>query len=82
MSAPHTSDYQRFRDLHERQGAISAVQFSELAALGVKRVSVGGVLYRVALTALVQTAQALRAGHLSSVQGAIAARDIAERLPS
>lgn len=62
-------------------GPDSAVPLSELAALGVKRVSVGGALYRVAMTAVVQTGRALRDGNLAAVQGAISGREIAELLP-
>lgn len=62
-------------------GPSSAVPLSELGALGVKRVSVGGALYRVAMTALAQTAHALRKGNLAAVQGAIPGGDIAKLLP-
>jgi 2-methylisocitrate lyase-like PEP mutase family enzyme len=57
-----------------------AVALSELAAAGVVRVSVGGALYRVALTALVETARALRAGDFASVRGAIPGSEIAAAL--
>ncbi len=63
-------------------GPSSAVPLSELTALGVKRVSVGGALYRVTMTALVQTARALHDGNLAAVQGAIPGRDIAALLPN
>jgi 2-methylisocitrate lyase-like PEP mutase family enzyme len=63
-------------------GPNSTVPLSELAALGVKRVSIGGALYRVAMTALVQTARALRDGNLAAVQGAIPGGEIAELLPN
>jgi 2-methylisocitrate lyase-like PEP mutase family enzyme len=57
-----------------------AVSLMELSAAGVVRVSVGGALYRVAMTALVQTAHALRAGDLASVRGAIPGSEIAAAL--
>jgi hypothetical protein len=47
----------------------------------VRRVSVGGALYRVALTALVNAAEALRAGNLAPVRGAIGGSEIAALLP-
>jgi 2-methylisocitrate lyase-like PEP mutase family enzyme len=62
-------------------GPSSAVPLSELSALGVKRVSVGGALYRVAMTALSHTARALREGNLAAVQGAIPGGEIAALLP-
>ena len=63
-------------------GPIAAVPLSELAARGVKRVSVGGALYRIAMTALVRTARALHDGDLGAVSGAITGREIAELLPT
>ena len=60
----------------------SAVALSELVALGVKRLSTGGALYRVAMTALVQTARALHDGNMTVTRGAIAGREIAELLPA
>ncbi len=57
--------------------ADEAVPLSELSAAGVRRVSVGGALYRVAMTALVEAAHALRKGELGAMKGAIAGADIA-----
>jgi 2-methylisocitrate lyase-like PEP mutase family enzyme len=59
-----------------------AVPIAQLSAAGVRRVSVGGALYRVAMTAAVRTAQALRGGDLASVTGAIRGSEIAALLPS
>jgi 2-methylisocitrate lyase-like PEP mutase family enzyme len=59
----------------------TTVPLRELSAAGVKRVSVGGALYRVALTALVEASEALRAGDLAPVRGAIAGSEIAALLP-
>lgn len=58
-----------------------AVPLARLSAAGVRRVSVGGALYRVAMGALVKTASALRDGNLASVTGAIAGSEIAALLP-
>lgn len=52
-----------------------------LSAAGVRRVSVGGALYRVAMNALVTSAQALRGGDLTAVDGGIPGREIATLLP-
>jgi 2-methylisocitrate lyase-like PEP mutase family enzyme len=62
-------------------GPRDPVSLAELSAVGVRRVSVGGALYRCALTSLVETARALRAGDLSAVTGAIAGSEIAALLP-
>jgi 2-methylisocitrate lyase-like PEP mutase family enzyme len=59
----------------------TVVPLRELSAAGVRRVSVGGALYRVALTALVTAAEALRAGDLAPVRDAIAGGEIAALLP-
>ncbi|MBV8067881.1 MAG: isocitrate lyase/phosphoenolpyruvate mutase family protein [Candidatus Eremiobacteraeota bacterium] len=58
-----------------------AVALAQLSAIGVRRISVGGALYRVAMTALVKTAQALRGGDLASVEDAIGGSEIAVLLP-
>jgi 2-methylisocitrate lyase-like PEP mutase family enzyme len=63
-------------------GPDEAVPLAELAAAGVKRISVGGALYRVAMTAVARTARALREGDLASVRGAIPGSEIAELLPA
>jgi 2-methylisocitrate lyase-like PEP mutase family enzyme len=57
-----------------------AVSLAELSAAGVRRVSVGGALYRVAMTRLVEAAKELRAGDFAVLRGAIAGRAIAELL--
>jgi 2-methylisocitrate lyase-like PEP mutase family enzyme len=53
----------------------------QLAAAGVRRVSVGGALYRVAMTALNEAARALHDGNLGVVRNAIAGSEIAALLP-
>lgn len=58
----------------------SAAPISELAALGVKRLSIGGGLYRVAMTAVAETARALREGNLTAIASAMPGREIAELL--
>jgi len=62
-------------------GPEPAVPLNELAAAGVKRVSAGGALYRVAMTSLVTTARAVRAGDLSTLRGALPGSEIATLLP-
>lgn len=57
------------------------VPLEELSAVGVRRISFGGALYRLALTALVQGAQALRGGDLGVTNGAIRGSEIAGILP-
>ncbi len=53
------------------------VSFAELEAAGVRRVSLGAALYRVALGALARSAAALRAGDLpAAVAGAIPGREL------
>lgn len=58
-----------------------AVVLSQLAEIGVRRVSVGGALYRVAMTALADTAKQLYNGKLGVVRDAIAGSEIAALLP-
>jgi 2-methylisocitrate lyase-like PEP mutase family enzyme len=58
-----------------------AVSLAELSAAGVRRVSVGGALYRVAMHAVVQTAEALSRGELGAVRGIIPGDEIAALLP-
>jgi 2-methylisocitrate lyase-like PEP mutase family enzyme len=53
------------------------VTLAQLDAIGVRRVSVGGALYRCAMSAVVKTAQALHEGRLGAVRDAIPGRDIA-----
>ena len=53
------------------------VSFAELEAAGVRRVSLGAALYRVALGALARSVAALRAGDLpAAVAGAMPGRDL------
>jgi 2-methylisocitrate lyase-like PEP mutase family enzyme len=59
-----------------------AVPLARLSEVGVRRVSVGGALYRVAMSALATTAQALRLGDLAAVTGAIPGSEIAALLPN
>jgi 2-methylisocitrate lyase-like PEP mutase family enzyme len=62
-------------------GPTKPVTLAELGAAGVRRVSVGGALYRSALTSLVATARALREGDLSVFSGAISGSEISGLLP-
>jgi 2-methylisocitrate lyase-like PEP mutase family enzyme len=62
-------------------GPSKPVPLAELSAAGVRRVSVGGALYRRAMTSLVETARALRDGDLSVFSGAISGSEIAGLLP-
>jgi 2-methylisocitrate lyase-like PEP mutase family enzyme len=58
------------------------VQLAELAAAGVRRVSLGAALYRRAMGGLVAAAEALRAGDLpAAVRGTVPGGDIVELLP-
>jgi 2-methylisocitrate lyase-like PEP mutase family enzyme len=57
-------------------GPSKPVPLAELSAAGVRRVSVGGALYRSAMTSLVETARALREGDLSVLRGAIPGSEI------
>jgi 2-methylisocitrate lyase-like PEP mutase family enzyme len=54
-----------------------AVPLARLSEAGVRRVSVGGALYRCAMTVLVEKAEALRSGDLSAVTGIIPGSEIA-----
>ena len=58
-----------------------AVPLEQLAAAGVRRISLGGALYCVAMSALLATAQALREGDLGSVTGGIPGSEIGSLLP-
>jgi 2-methylisocitrate lyase-like PEP mutase family enzyme len=58
-----------------------SVPLSVLSAAGVRRVSLGGSLYRRAMTALVEAASALREGDLSAASGGISIDEVAELLP-
>jgi 2-methylisocitrate lyase-like PEP mutase family enzyme len=57
------------------------VPLARLSVAGVRRVSVGGALYRIAMNALVTSAQALRGGDLTAAAGGIPGREIAALLP-
>lgn len=57
-----------------------AVPLADLAAAGVRRVSVGGALYRVAMQSLIDAARRLRGGDLRSVTGIIGGSEIAAML--
>lgn len=59
-----------------------AVSLERLSEAGVRRVSVGGALYRVAMSALLTTAQAMHLGDLAAVTGAIPGSEIAAALPT
>jgi 2-methylisocitrate lyase-like PEP mutase family enzyme len=59
------------------------VPLAELAAAGVRRVSLGGALYRRAMGGLAAAAQALRAGDLpGALRGAVPGSELAALLPS
>ena len=57
------------------------VTLAQLSAAGVKRISVGGALYRRAMTALVQAAEGLSRGELGAARGAIPGSEIASLMP-
>ena len=59
----------------------SGVAFAELSAAGVARVSLGGALYRRAMSGLLEAAAAMRAGDLASAAQAVSGREIAKLLP-
>lgn len=59
-----------------------AVSLARLTEAGVRRVSIGGALYLVAMNALVKTGEALRRGDLAAVTGAIRGDEIASLLPT
>jgi 2-methylisocitrate lyase-like PEP mutase family enzyme len=52
------------------------VPLAALAAAGVRRVSLGGALYRHAMGALVQAADRLRAGEFDFMGGAVTSREV------
>lgn len=57
------------------------VPLADLAAAGVRRVSLGGALYRRAMTGLVAAAEAMRAGDLpAAVRGALPGAELAALL--
>jgi 2-methylisocitrate lyase-like PEP mutase family enzyme len=57
------------------------VPLAELSAAGVKRVSLGGALHRVTLTALRDEAARLAAGDLSGMYRAIPSKDVTALMP-
>jgi 2-methylisocitrate lyase-like PEP mutase family enzyme len=59
----------------------ASVPLKRLSEAGVRRVSVGGALYRRAMTALVEAAQRLHDGDLSAVTQIIPGSEIAALLP-
>lgn len=58
------------------------VPLAELSAAGVKRVSIGGALYRKAMTEVDVLAKALAAGDLPAMHGGLAGPDIWGLLPT
>jgi 2-methylisocitrate lyase-like PEP mutase family enzyme len=58
-----------------------AVPFADLSAAGVRRVSLGGALYRRAMSGLLDAAEALRAGDLGGGARGVPGREIAALLP-
>jgi 2-methylisocitrate lyase-like PEP mutase family enzyme len=56
------------------------VPLATLAAAGVKRVSLGGVLYRHAMGALAQAAEHLKAGDFGALTGALPSAEIANMI--
>ncbi len=62
-------------------GPRGGASLAELAAAGVRRVSLGGALYRTAMRALADTAEALRAGNLAAAARGIPSSEIAPFLP-
>lgn len=61
--------------------ATQDLSLAQLSALGVRRVSLGGALYRCAMTALVDVARALRDGDLHAAARGIPGAEIAALLP-
>jgi 2-methylisocitrate lyase-like PEP mutase family enzyme len=57
------------------------VSLATLDAAGVRRVSLGGALYRRAMSTVVESAAALRAGDLSAAVGGVSVDEIAVLLP-
>jgi 2-methylisocitrate lyase-like PEP mutase family enzyme len=54
------------------------VPLAVLAAAGVRRVSLGGALYRHAMGALAQAAGRLRAGEFDFMGGAVTSREVTD----
>ncbi|MBV8151120.1 MAG: isocitrate lyase/phosphoenolpyruvate mutase family protein [Candidatus Eremiobacteraeota bacterium] len=61
--------------------AAKTVTLQELSAAGVRRVSVGGALYRVAMRALADSATGLRAGDMAAASGGIPFAEISAFFP-
>lgn len=59
-----------------------AVRLEALAEAGVKRVSLGGALYRRCMAALVEAGEALQRGDLATASAGVPAREIAALLPA
>lgn len=57
------------------------VRVADLSALGVRRISLGGALYRVAMAALVDAAKALRAGDVTPSTRGVPFSEITSLLP-
>ncbi len=57
------------------------VTFASLAAAGVRRISIGGGVYRCAMTAVVDAAKAFRRGDFTPLERAIRGSEIATLLP-
>jgi 2-methylisocitrate lyase-like PEP mutase family enzyme len=62
--------------------ASGPVPLAELSAAGVRRVSVGGALYRVALAGMLEAAQAIARGDLVAATTGIPHKEITALLPS
>jgi 2-methylisocitrate lyase-like PEP mutase family enzyme len=62
-------------------GPSKPVPLAELSAAGVRRISVGGALYRSAMASLVEAAGALRDGDLSIFSDTVSGSEIAGLLP-
>jgi 2-methylisocitrate lyase-like PEP mutase family enzyme len=58
------------------------VCLAELSAAGVKRVSIGGALYRKTMTTLVELAEEMSKGNLPALEGGITYGEIGKLFPS
>ncbi len=61
--------------------AAKTATLADLSAAGVRRISLGGALYRTAMTALVHAAQAMKDGDFSLATAGMPIADIASLLP-
>ncbi len=59
----------------------TTASLAELSAAGVRRISIGGALYRVAMTALADAAHVIYEGDPSTVRSAMPGKEIADLLP-